>query len=66
MPEVEIGRTSKLKQLREEAVVKLEEILAIKTEEIALIQQQLSLLSKHHVREVTMVDPYGDTGIYTG
>ena len=34
--------------------------------EVAIIQEQLAILSKHHVRETNMVDPYGDTGKYTG
>jgi hypothetical protein len=63
---VEIGRTAKLNQLREEAVVNLEGLLADRLEEVAILQQQLALLSKHHVQETDMVDPYGDTGKYTG
>jgi hypothetical protein len=63
---VEIGRTEKVRQLREDAVVKLEELLAMKMEEVSLLQEQLALLSKHHVRETIIVDPYGDRGLYTG
>ena len=63
---VEVGRTAKLQQLREEAITHLETMLADKMEEIAIIQEQLALLSKHHVRDTNMVDPYGDTGQYTG
>ena len=63
---VEIGRTEKVRQLREDAVVKLEELLAMKMEEVSLLQEQLALLSKHHVRETIIMDPYGDRGLYTG
>jgi hypothetical protein len=63
---VEIGRTSKVQQLREEAVDHLEGLLADKLEEVAILQEQLALLSKHHVRETHVVDPYGDAGTYTG
>ena len=63
---VEIGRTFKVKQLRDGAVAVLEEMLASKMEEVAILQEQLALLSKHHVLETAMVDPYGDSGIYTG
>jgi hypothetical protein len=64
--QIEIGRTSKVKQLRDDAVSILEDLLADKMEEVAILQEQLALLSKHHVRETRMVDPYGDSGIYTG
>jgi hypothetical protein len=63
---VEIGRSSKVQQLREEAVGHLEGLLADKLEEVAILQEQLALLSKHHVRDTHMVDPYGDAGEYTG
>jgi hypothetical protein len=66
MPSVEIGRTEKVMQLREDAVNQLEELLAMKMEEVGILQQQLALLSKNHVRETAMVDPYGDKGTYTG
>ena len=46
------GRSAKLKQFREQAVATLEELLADKLEEVALIQEQLALLSKHHVVEM--------------
>ena len=59
-------RSAKLKRFREQAVAQLEELLADKLEEVALIQEQLALLSKHHVVERPTVDPYGDTGLYTG
>ena len=62
----EIGKTSKLNQLREDAVGYLEELLADKLEEVQILQKQLALLSKHHVRDANMVDPYGDAGKYTG
>jgi hypothetical protein len=64
--QIEIGRTSKVKQLRDDAVTMLEDLLADKMEEVSILQEQLALLSKHHVRETHMVDPYGDSGIYTG
>lgn len=63
---VEIGRTVKVKQLRDDAVAVLEEMLATKMEEVGILQEQLALLSKQHVREAAMVDPYGDSGIFTG
>jgi hypothetical protein len=63
---VEIGRTSKVRQLREEAVGHLEGLLSDKLEEVSILQEQLALLSKHHVRDTQMVDPYGDMGKYTG
>ena len=63
---IEVGRSAQIKQLREEAVVHLEGLLADKLEEVSMIQDQLALLSRHHVRETSMTDPYGDTGIYTG
>lgn len=63
---VEIGRTAKITQMREEAVAYLEDLLADKLEEVAILQQQLAILSKHHVRDTNMVDPYGDAGKYTG
>jgi len=63
---VEIGRTAKLSALREEAVGYLENLLADKLEEVAMLQKELSALSKHHVREASIVDPYGDAGKYTG
>jgi hypothetical protein len=63
---VEIGRTSKVRQLREEAVGHLEGLLTDKLEEVAILQEQLALLSKHHVRDIQMIDPYGDVGNYTG
>ena len=63
---VEIGRTIKVKQLRDDAVAVLEEMLATKMEEVGILQEQLALLSKQHVREAAMVDPYGDSGIFTG
>lgn len=52
--------------LREQAVTQLEDMLAIKMEEVAILQEQLASLSNHHVKEAKMVDPYGDSGIYTG
>ena len=63
---VEIGRTTKVRQLREEAVGHLEGLLADKLEEVAILQEQLALLSKHHLRDAHIVDPYGDMGSYTG
>ncbi len=48
------------------AISQLEDMLADKMAEIAIIQEQLAILSKHHVQETVMVDPYGDTGKYTG
>ena len=63
---VEIGRTFKVKQLREGAVTILEEMLASKMEEVAVLQEQLAMLSKHHVLDTAMVDPYGDSGVFTG
>ena len=65
-PAVELGRTAKLRQLRDEAVMHLETLLADKLEEVSILQAQLAMLSKHHVRDTHMVDPYGDTGVYTG
>jgi hypothetical protein len=66
MTSVEIGRTAKITQMREGAVAYLEDLLADKLEEVATLQQQLAFLSKHHVRDTNMVDPYGDSGKYTG
>jgi hypothetical protein len=63
---MDVGRADKVKQLREDAVVQLEELLALKMEEVSILQQQLAALSKHHVRETDMTDPYGDKGKYTG
>jgi hypothetical protein len=65
-PNVEIGRTAKITQLREDAVMYLEDLLADKLGEVAMLQKQLAVLSKHHVRDSDMVDPYGDSGKYTG
>jgi hypothetical protein len=65
-PNVEIGRTAKITQLREDAVTYLEDMLADKLEEVAILQKQLAALSKHHVRDTEMMDPYGDSGKYTG
>jgi hypothetical protein len=64
--QVEIGRTAKVSQLREDAVSFLEDMLADKLEEVVMLQKQLAILSKHHVSGVPMTDPYGDTGKYTG
>jgi hypothetical protein len=55
-----------VRQLREEAVGHLEGLLTDKLEEVAILQEQLALLSKHHVRDNHMMDPYGDMGKYTG
>ena len=62
----EIGRNEKVKQLRADAVAKLEEHLAIKMEEVEILQHQLSLLSDCHANDIEVVDPYGDRGRYTG
>ena len=61
-----MGRAEKADALREDVVLQLEELLALKTEEISILQEQLALLSKHHVKETNMKDPYGDSGTYTG
>lgn len=66
MSNVEIGRTAKITQLREDTVAYLEDLLADKLEEVAMIQKQLTILSAHHVRDTDKVDPYGDVGKYTG
>jgi hypothetical protein len=65
-PEIDQRRENKIRDLRADAIAKLEEMLADKMSEIAIIQEQLAILSKMHVQETTMVDPYGDTGKYTG
>jgi hypothetical protein len=64
--QIKMTREAKVEELREDVVAQLEEMLAIKTEEVSIIQEQLSLLSKGYVKETKMKDPYGDTGIYTG
>jgi hypothetical protein len=61
-----MGRAEKIEALREDVVAHLEELLAIKTQEVNILQEQLALLSKHHVKETKMKDPYGDSGVYTG
>ena len=61
-----VGRNHKLSQLRASAISQLEDLLAVKLEEVAIIEKQLSLLSESHVREKQIVDPYGDAGSYTG
>jgi hypothetical protein len=66
MANIVIGRTAKITQMREGAVAHLEDLLANKLEEVAMLQQQLTVLSKHHIRDAKMLDPYGDPGIYTG
>eukprot|EP00980_Cylindrotheca_fusiformis_P005479 scaffold1169_cov120-Cylindrotheca_fusiformis.AAC.29 len=63
---IEIGRSQKTSQLKEDAIRYLEEMLANKMEEVAMLQTELARLSKHHVRDKHIVDPYGDTGKYTG
>lgn len=63
---MELGRASKVKMLREQAVSHLEDLLALKLEEVSILQQQLAKLSKEHVRETYLIDPYGDSGLYTG
>jgi hypothetical protein len=65
-PPVELGRSLKTRQLREDAVRYLEDVLAEKMEEVALLQTELARLSKHHVQDEHIVDPYGDSGKYTG
>lgn len=64
--DVDKRRENKIRDLRADAISKLEDMLADKMSEIAIIQEQLAILSKMHVQETTMVDPYGDTGKYTG
>jgi len=61
-----MGREEKVEMLREDVVGQLEDMLTIKKEEVRIIQEQLALLSKGHVAETKMTDPYGDTGVYTG
>ena len=63
---VESGRNEKVKQLREDAIIKLEDLLATKMEEVEILQHQLSLLSNGHESDIEMIDPYGDRGRYTG
>jgi hypothetical protein len=61
-----MGRAEKVETLREDVVVQLQEILAIKQDEVNIIQEQLAKLSKNYVKEQHMTDPFGDTGMYTG
>jgi hypothetical protein len=59
-------RINKTQQLRIDAIHELEELLAMKLEEITILEQQLTCLRRFFVTNFEVVDPYGDHGIYTG
>jgi MORN repeat len=67
MPDpIESERIEKLQQLRDDAIHELEELLAMKFEEISILQHHLTSLRKLDVTDSIIVDPYGDQGLYTG
>ena len=61
-----IVQLSEIQRIREEAIMHIEALIVDRLEEVAIMQEQLTLLSKNHVQESSVTDPYGDKGKYTG